>query len=256
MKKQLNIILNGKGGVGKSFFATNLVQYLKDRQVEHHAIDTDNENSTLKRFHGDAAFININNVQEIDALFAALEKSSLVVVDCRAASTDIFLDYFAEVQAFEILEMLDAALTIVSPVNHEADSVEQVKIIAESLQGRCHYLIVKNQAHSEQFKIFERSNTRSHVIEELAGREIVMPKLYDWLVTALNEANVSISEAVKHPDFSLVDRQRLRNWQSKFNEQLDGVRDILLPGGDPPRPAAKARKGKVQPTNEQAAPAS
>ena len=25
MKRQLNIILNGKGGVGKSFFATNLV---------------------------------------------------------------------------------------------------------------------------------------------------------------------------------------------------------------------------------------
>ena len=50
MKKQLVIILNGKGGVGKSFFATNLVQYLKDQQIEHHAIDTDNENSTLKRF--------------------------------------------------------------------------------------------------------------------------------------------------------------------------------------------------------------
>ena len=31
MKKQLNLILNGKGGVGKSFFAINLVQYFKDK---------------------------------------------------------------------------------------------------------------------------------------------------------------------------------------------------------------------------------
>lgn len=250
MKKQLNIILNGKGGVGKSFFATNLVQYLKDQGIEHHAIDTDNENSTLKRFHGEAEFININNVQEIDALFAALERSSLVVVDCRAASTDIFLDYFAEVRAFEILEMLDAALTIVSPVNHEADSVEQVKIIAESLNGRCRYLIVKNQAHSDHFKIYERSNTRNRVMDELTGREIVMPKLYDWLVTSLNETNCSISTAIQHADFSLVDRQRLKNWQAKFNEQLDTVRDVLLPGGDPPRPATKGRKSKAQTTEE------
>jgi len=28
MNKRLNLILNGKGGVGKSFFAVNLVQYL------------------------------------------------------------------------------------------------------------------------------------------------------------------------------------------------------------------------------------
>ena len=112
MKRQLNIILNGKGGVGKSFFATNLVQYFKDREIEHRAIDTDNENSTLKRFHREAEFINIGNVQEIDLLFSSLEQSPLVIVDCRAASTDIFLDYFAEIRAFEILEMLDASLTI------------------------------------------------------------------------------------------------------------------------------------------------
>ena len=32
MTKQINLILNGKGGVGKSFFAVNFVQYLKDRR--------------------------------------------------------------------------------------------------------------------------------------------------------------------------------------------------------------------------------
>lgn len=242
MKKQLVIILNGKGGVGKSFFATNLVQYLKDQQIEHHAIDTDNENSTLKRFHNEVEFININNVQEIDALFAALEKSNLVVVDCRAASTDIFLDYFAEVRAFEILEMLDAALTIVSPVNHEADSVEQVKIIAEALGAKCRYLIVRNQAHSEQFRIYDNSQTRSRVLNEFAGREIVMPRLYDWLVTGLNETNLSMTAAIAGSEFSLVDRQRLKNWQANFYEQLDLARDLILPNAEQAKGGGKTKK--------------
>jgi CobQ/CobB/MinD/ParA nucleotide binding domain len=250
MKKQLVIILNGKGGVGKSFFATNLVQYLKDQQIEHHAIDTDNENSTLKRFHGEAEFININNVQEIDALFAALEKSSLVVVDCRAASTDIFLDYFAEVRAFEILEMLDAALTIVSPVNHEADSVEQVKIIAEALGAKCRYLIVRNQAHSEQFRIYDNSQTRSRVLGELAGREILMPKLYDWLVTGLNETNLSMTAAIAGSEFSLVDRQRLKNWQANFYEQLDQARDLILPNAEQAKSGGKTKKKPALPAEQ------
>lgn len=229
MKKQLILILNGKGGVGKSFFACNFIAFLKNHDIPHLAIDTDNENSTLKRFHRESEFINISRVQEIDLLFTALEKSDLVVVDCRAASTEIFLDYFREVCGFEILETLNAALTVVSPVNHEADSVEQIKILTEAFGAQCRYVIVRNQAHSEQFKIYDNSRTRQRILGELAGHEMVMPKLYDWLVTSLNESNLTIPDAIAQNDFSLMDRQRLKNWQGEFYEQLDLVRELLLP---------------------------
>jgi cellulose biosynthesis protein BcsQ len=88
MTNQLNLILNGKGGVGKSFFAVNFVQALKDRRLPHRAADTDDENSTLLRFHSGAAFVNIQTPREIDRFFALLETANLLVVDCRAASTD------------------------------------------------------------------------------------------------------------------------------------------------------------------------
>ncbi len=59
MQKKFNAIINGKGGVGKSFFAVNFIQYLKDNSIAHIAVDTDNENSTLKRFHPEAVFLDI-----------------------------------------------------------------------------------------------------------------------------------------------------------------------------------------------------
>jgi len=124
--KQLILIINGKGGVRKSFFTVNLVQYLKDMSIAHCAIDTDNENSTLKRFHPDAEFIDLYEAQEMDQLFHALEQHEIVVVDCRAASTDVFLDYFKEVDVFHLLKELNTELTVVSPINHEADSIEQL----------------------------------------------------------------------------------------------------------------------------------
>src|ERR1041385_6216968 len=43
------------------------------------------------------------NCRELDGIFGALEKSNLVVMDCRAASTDLFIDYFAEIDLPAVL---------------------------------------------------------------------------------------------------------------------------------------------------------
>lgn len=229
MKRRVNLILNGKGGVGKSFFAINFVQFLKDHSLRHVAIDTDNENSTLKRFHSESLFIDLSKPTAIDGLFSELNTHSLVVVDCRAASTDIFLDYFAELNVFDVLRELDAALTLISPVNHEPDSVKQVQVLTERLNSNAAYVIVKNHSFSDQFAIYEKSKTRNRLLNELAGVEIEMPKLQDWLVVGLNQSNCTTTAALKNSHFSVMDRQRLKNWQRKFNEQVEAARDLLLP---------------------------
>jgi hypothetical protein len=87
--------------------------------------------------------------REVDRIFALLDHTDLVVVDCRAASTD----FFAEMRVFDFLAQADTTLTLVIPVNHEADGVEQIRILADELKNRCRYVVVKNQAHSEHFRL-------------------------------------------------------------------------------------------------------
>jgi len=229
MHKHLNLILNGKGGVGKSFFAVNFIQFLKDQKLPHGAIDTDNENSTLKRFHPEARFVNLTQAREIDEVFGALEHAGLLVVDCRAASTDLFLEYFAEMHIFEVLAGMGATLTVVSPVNHDLDSVEQVKIIAKAFNDRCRYLVVKNHALTEQFAIYDASKTRRRLLDELAAKEMVMLRLHNWLVAALQQHNLAVGPAAQNGKFTLMDRQRLKNWQRQFAQQLESVREVILP---------------------------
>jgi cellulose biosynthesis protein BcsQ len=86
MQRQLNLILNGKGGVGKSFFAVNFIQYLKDQQIQHTAIDTDNENSTLKRFHPEARFVNLANARELDELIDSVMAFAKAVTNVASLS--------------------------------------------------------------------------------------------------------------------------------------------------------------------------
>ena len=245
MQKQFNAVINGKGGVGKSFFAVNFVQYLKDNDIAHIAVDTDNENSTLKRFHPKAQFLDIEDLTEIDSVFATLDKTDLVVMDCRAASTDIFLDYFEEVRIFNLLKEVGASLNLIMPVNHETDSLEQIRNITDRLNHNARYVVVKNEALSERFANYERSATRTRLLKELAAREITMPKLYDWIVADLNRHDLTVSAAAKNPAFDFFNRQRLQNWQHKFYDELESVRGMLLP------PSPKAQKQKKE-TNSDA----
>lgn len=227
--KHLDLIINGKGGVGKSFFAVNFVQFLKDRGMAHVAIDSDNENSTLKRFHPDAQFLDLDNRRELDGVFNALEKANLVVVDCRAASTNLFLDFFAEVELGAVLSAINATLTLIMPVNHELDSVDQVQRLADQLGKTCGYVVIRNAAHSDSFALFESSEVRGQLKNGLGGKEIAVARLQDWLVEGLNKENVTITAALKHPAFSLLDRQRLQTWQRKLYAEIESAADLLLP---------------------------
>lgn len=227
--KRLDLILNGKGGVGKSFFAVNFVQFLKDRGIAHVAIDSDNENSTLKRFHPDTRFLDLNNRRELDDIFSALEKANLVVMDCRAASTDLFFDYFAEIDLPAVLSAMGTALTLIMPVNHESDSVDQIQRLADKFGKNCGYVVVRNASHSESFALFESSEVRAQLKDKLGGREITMTRMQDWLVESLNAQNLTITAATKHPAFSLLDRQRLQTWQRKLYAEIESVTDLLLP---------------------------
>ena len=227
--KRLDLILNGKGGVGKSFFAVNFVQFLKDKGIAHVSIDSDNENSTLKRFHPDTRFLDLDKRRELDGIFGALEKANLVVMDCRAASTDLFIDYFDEIDLPAVLSALDTALTLVMPVNHEADSVDQIQRLADQFGKQSSYLVVRNAAHSDSFALFESSEVRAQLKDRLGGREIEMSRLQDWLVETLNAENLTITSAIKHPAFSLLDRQRLQAWQRKLYAEIESVAGLLIP---------------------------
>jgi hypothetical protein len=236
MKKRLVLILNGKGGVGKSFFAVNFIQYLKDRGITHAAFDSDDENSTLKRFHSEVAFIDPNSPRELDRMVAALDDHDVVVVDCRAASTRIFLQYFEETDLHALLESIGSRLTIVTPVNPELDSIHQIQRLVSGMAGKTDFVIVRNEVHGDGFELFDKSRIRQKLLNEMGAREITVQQMYKWLVEDLQRNKTTPTLAAKSSEFNIFDRQRLLNWQRHFYGQLDSVNDVLLP--------AAAEKGK------------
>ena len=229
MTKRLDLILNGKGGVGKSFFAVNLVQYLKDKKIQFVACDCDNENSTLKRFHGEVEFLELAHPRGLDPMIRALEKFDLVVVDCRAASTEVFFNYFDEINLPETLKTLSAALTVIMPVNQEADSIDQLQRIVGKLKKTCSYVVLRNAVHNNNFVLYDQSVIHDKLQKELGAKEITMAKLQPWLVEELSHQNLTITAALTDGRFYLLDRQRLQTWQRKLYAEIESAAELLLP---------------------------
>jgi hypothetical protein len=75
-----------------------------------------------------------------------------------------------------------------------------------------------------------RFQTRKRLLNELAAKEMTMPTLHDWLIALLHQVKLPVGPAIQHQKLSLMNRQRLKNWQRQFHEQINTLRQIILPG--------------------------
>jgi hypothetical protein len=143
--------------------------------------------------------------------------------------TDVFFNYFDEIDLQQTLKDLSAALTLVMPINQEADSIDQLQRATDKLETVCSYVVLRNTVHSENFPLFDKTVIRKRLLRELGGKEITMSKLQPWLVEELSHKNLTATTAVAGGDTHLLDRRRLQTWQRKFYGQIESVADLLLP---------------------------
>ena len=72
------------------------------------------------------------------------------------------------------------------PVNHEADSLDQVQRVVEALADHARFVIIRNRVHAESFTLYDQSQVRVRLLKKLEDKEITMPRMEEWLVEGLN----------------------------------------------------------------------
>ncbi|HBN50983.1 MULTISPECIES: conjugal transfer protein TraL [Thalassospira] len=238
----INITLQGKGGVGKSFINSLLMQYYAKRQIEAQGFDTDPVNQTLagyKAFPVKAVKLGDRddeiNPRYFDYLIediVALPENAAANIDNGASTFLPLLSYLLESQVLSMLreaghevrlhcvlvggQALDDTLRGLAEVLVHLPDVAVVVWINEFVYGR----VERNRPGMEpegfeQTALFKKNKDRYHSLVRLPE---LRQSTYGFDIKQMTQARLSFEEAIASPDFKIMQKQRLRTtWGTLFN---------------------------------------
>ena len=215
-------VTGDKGGVGKSFTARAIVDFLEDTNQSFKAFDTDRTNATLFRFYPDHVHcIDVEQPADLDRFLTELsESNSTYLMDCAARTLDSMLKWIKDIDLFSIREELGIKITLVFLLGPEKDCVQILSDIVNEFGSNVNYLIVKNLSRGKNFDIYDQSTLRKKLIKELNAREFDLPSLLEKTALQIDRGNIPWSSADRHSSLQIADRQRVKVFRSKVRELL------------------------------------
>ncbi len=236
--KEVHFIAQGKGGVGKSFVASLLAQYLKERvdSDQVHCFDTDPVNPTFSRYPAlNAHVVNIltatNNIdsRQFDGLIEQLiEKEGVAVVDNGAATFIPLMSYMAENGVVELLKDVGTRIIIHVPIMGGQALEDCMTGLAQTLSALNTEVVVwlnhqlgvveKNGDQFTDFKVFKVNANSIVNIIELPLRN---PDTFAKDIQMMTSRNMTFNEVMESDLFSIMPKQRLKTVKRDVFEQLD-----------------------------------
>lgn len=241
---QINLILQGKGGVGKSLIASLLAQYHHDRSGEPLlAIDTDPVNATFagyKAFGAEA--LNIMDGDDInprafDQLIERIidqgEKGGQIAIVDNGASTFVPLcsyliqngvvpllsDAGHEIRIHTVITGGQALMDTMQGFVSLARNIATVPLVVwvNEYFGRA----AMNGKDFEDSKAFKDHSSRIHALVRIPA---VKPETFGHDMHRMLNARLTFAEAVESPDFGIMERQRLKMMWRNLTSQMDKAR--------------------------------
>jgi hypothetical protein len=230
--KKLILFPQDKGGIGKSFVATLLYDYLRDQGVAVKAFDLDHANSTFNRFVPEAEFIDTDvdpaRLAVLDRLVHSLQEADVALVDNRASGGEKVLHYLEEAQLADLQRELGITLVFVVIATDDKDANSQIADLVDGYGERVRWLVARNQRDGVHLPLFGQSNCRRRLLE-LGAAEIDVPCLSEVTRNRLQMANLTVGRGRSADGLHLLDRSRCVRFHAQMAEQFGKARDILPP---------------------------
>lgn len=238
-KKRLNLVAQGKGGVGKSFIASLISQYTLDKGKKVVGIDTDPNNSTFTTIKKlDNTLLKIlskeGKIDErsfdklIEKLMGETEEVDYVV-DNGATSFLPLIKYLKEGEIFDLLSEKYEIVVHVPIVGGQAQDVTLLGL--EQLVSQFNTVLFVVWINNFQGEIvgkkgesFEKMDVYKRIEKHLFGVidiEKLNPDTTGMDVKDMTTKSLTFGEVMESEEFSLMAKQRIKTFQKKIYAQMD-----------------------------------
>lgn len=240
MNNTIHFVLQGKGGIGKSFVASMLSQYFQSKGANLRAFDTDQENTTFAHYKA----LNVEHVPVMDGSriinakgFDALVEKLLTedatfVIDNGANTFSPLLAYLIESDIFGMLRDSGKTVyvhTIVGGGDTIADTANGFNSIAQGIDNTPivlwlneHFGPMKTPEGKDftDSKVFKAHESRLKGLVLLAGRN---HQTFGNDIKRMNSNRLTVDEVMASPDYMMVEKQRIRTVAKDIFNQLDSM---------------------------------
>lgn len=243
--REVHIIAQGKGGVGKSLIAAFLADYFAAQMAEEeelHCFDTDPVNQTFARYQAfEPEVIKIlTETSNIDSRFfdglieKLINEKGIGIVDNGAATFVPLMAYLSENQVPELLAESDVRVVVHVPVtggqalddcmaglNQTLNGVSaKVVVWLNEFQGKIEKIVENKRKTFTEFAVYESHKDDIIGIVTLPQRN---PDTFGADIRAITSQNMSLTQAVESKELGIMPRQRIKTVQKDLYEQLDEV---------------------------------
>lgn len=230
--KRLILFAQDKGGIGKSFVATLLHDYLSERATSLKAFDLDHANSTFQRYVPEAEFIDTDvdadKLAVLDQLVEALHEHDVVLADNRAAGGAKVQQYLEESRLTVLQDDLGLVLVFVVIAVDDKDAVSQIADLVDTYGEHVRWLVVRNLRDGAEPSVFMASKTRQRLLA-LGAIEIAVPGLAEVTRNRLQHANLTVGRGRTAPELHLLDRSRCVRFHERMAEEFGKAASLILP---------------------------
>ncbi len=235
---KIHIILQGKGGVGKSLIAAVLAQYKTSKGQNPLCIDTDPVNATFNGFKA----LNVQRLQIMDGDEINSRKFDTLVELIAPSTDDVIIDngassfvplshYLLSNQVPALLKDMGHELivhTVITGSQAMDDTINGFATIVNSFSENeivvwlnPYWGVIEHEGKGfEQMKIYTTNKSRVSAIikipdlkEETYGRD-----LSDML-----QERLTFDEAIANPALTIMTRQRLKIVKTQLFDQLNSA---------------------------------
>lgn len=237
MNNSINLVLQGKGGVGKSFISSMLAQYFLDyKKFDLVGADTDPVNKSFASFERINAYpieILKNGAiiqSKFDNIFELMvnEENKTFVIDNGASTFVPMMKYIEDNGVIDLFDELDRPVfihTVIVGGQSQSDTLQGLASLYELVKNskNVKLIIWLNEFQGD----VEISNTQKKVVaDKTAGVIKVVNRDSDAFTADLEKmtkSRLTLVEALQDSNFGLMAKNRLKRVFNDIYEQLDPI---------------------------------
>ena len=241
MQNTVHFVLQGKGGIGKSFVSTLLAQHVLNETGAVRCFDTDQENTTFAHYTAlGVRHVPVTdpsrtiNPKRFDTMMETLlTEDGNFVIDTGANTFSNLLAYMVENDVFAMLRAASRITyihTIVGGGDTLADTANGFYAIAQQVTGT-RIVLWLNEHFGELRTADKKPFTETQAYKLSAARLTGIVTLFKYNpltfgedIRKLNTKRHTITQALASPEYTLMEKQRLRTFGSGIFGQLKAVK--------------------------------